>query len=60
MRVTDANFALLIFKTNYVVPTDVVPNFTDRMLWYVTISTSLYVTMIGLDEKNKPTPVAVM
>jgi len=39
----------LIFKNNYVLP-----NFSYRMLCYVTISTSsLYVSVIGCMEKNK-------
>jgi len=41
----------LIFKTNYVVR-----NLTCGMLWYVTIFTSSsYVSIMGLNEKNKPT-----
>jgi len=45
----------LIVKTNYVVF-----NFTCGMLWCVTISTSSCVSMIGLNENNKPTPVPAM
>jgi len=39
----------LVFKNNYILP-----NFSYGMLWYMTISTSLwYISMIGLMAKNK-------